>query len=345
MDAGDPVSTSRSPLAQLRAHIDLFQCPRCGGALVAGAEIRCAGCGGSFPVDDGIPRLYVPNDPESEAEVLTGRIRAFYEETPFPDYEDFESIQDLVRKAERGLFARMLNDQIPFGSTVLEVGCGTGQLTNYLGVAQRSVFGADMTLNSLKLAEEFRARNELDNVGFYQMNLYRPTFRNESFDVVLCNGVLCAVADPYRGFRSIAPLVKRGGYLLVGTYNTFGRLITDLRRAIINILGERFAFLDPNLRDEKLGRRKKEAWFADQYRHPHESKHTFGEVLSWFSDNGFDFVYGIPSPKAFQAFHEQTSMFEPQAPGNWLDHLIVQTQLVLRGSQEGGFFVMIGRRR
>jgi SAM-dependent methyltransferase/uncharacterized protein YbaR (Trm112 family) len=339
------LSSPAQALGQMRQHIDIFHCPHCGGTLAADTQVGCLACGRSFTVEDGIPCLYAPTDPQASGEATTRQVRAFYEETPFPNYEDLETIQDLVHKAEKGLFARLLNDQVPFNARVLEVGCGTGQLTNYLGVAQRSMFGADMTMNSLKLANKFRARNELRNVGFYQMNLYRPIFKDESFDLVLCNGVLCASAEPYRGFQSICPLVKRGGHLLIGTYNTYGRLITDFRRGVIRLLGQRFVFLDPHLRNEKLGKRKKEAWLADQYFHPHESKQSFGEVLAWFDKHGFDFVYGIPSPKAFVPFSEDDAMFEPHAAGNWLDHLIVQTELMAKGSYEGGFFVMIGKRR
>ncbi len=323
----------------------LFQCPDCHGALALKAGIRCEDCKREFALDDGVPLLYVPTDPNAPTEILTQEIRAFYEETPFPDYEEFESIGDLIQKAERGLFASQLNDQIPFHSRVLEVGCGTGQLSNYLGVAERNVFGADMTVNSLKCANAFRRANRLDHVGFYQMNLYRPIFREESFDVVLCNGVLCAVADPYAGFQSVSRLVKRGGYLLVGLYNRYGRLITDLRRALIGTFGERFTFLDPNLRSRELGSRKKQAWLADQYRHPNESKHTFGDLLGWFEAEGFEFTYGIPDPKAFSRFQERDALFEPRPMGNSFDHLIVQAQMTLQGSREGGFFSMIGRRR
>ena len=57
------------------------------------------------------------------------------------------SIIDLVKKSEMGYYAKFLNDQIPFNVNVLEVGCGTGQLSNYLGLASRNVFGTDMCLN------------------------------------------------------------------------------------------------------------------------------------------------------------------------------------------------------
>ncbi len=96
----------------------------------------------------------------------------------------------------------MLDESIPYNSTVLEVGCGTGQLTNFLGISCRRVIGTDMCLNSLRLAEDFRREHGLDRVRFVQMNLFKPCFKPEQFDVVLCNGVLHHTADPCGGFQS-----------------------------------------------------------------------------------------------------------------------------------------------
>jgi len=83
----------------------------------------------------------------------------------------------------------------------------------------------------------------------------------------------------------------------------------------------------------------------DQYKNPHESKHTIAEVLRWFDQTGFDFVNSIPKLKAFEAFSEKERLFKPNPKGNWLDHFLVQTRLLFTGSKEGGFFLMIGRRR
>lgn len=69
-----------------------------------------------------------------------------------------------MEKAPRGNFARLLDEQIPGGATVLEVGCGTGQLTSFLGMSwNRRVFGSDICLNSLRLGKGSRDRNNIQN--------------------------------------------------------------------------------------------------------------------------------------------------------------------------------------
>jgi len=331
-------------LDHMKAHIDIFCCPACRGDLeLIDKEIRCLSCYKLFQVEEGIPMLFWPNQWDNPEKDVTEIVKAFYEKSPFPNYDDFEDIGDLVEKAQNTFFANLLNQQLPFNIRVLEIGCGTGQMSNFLGVAKRYVFATDMCLNSLKLGEEFRRKNGLDNVGFYQMNLFKPIFKDESFPVVICNGVLHHTGDPFGGFKTIARLVKRKGYILVGLYNKYGRLITDLRRIIFKITGDRFKFLDPRLRD-RIDKRK-ESWFLDQYKNPHESKHTIGEVLEWFDKTGFDFIYGIPNPKAFEGFDLDDNIFKPHPKGNRFDHFITQLQLFFNGSKEGGFFIMIGRKR
>lgn len=336
--------TSAMP-AQVREHLSVLRCPRCAASLDIASDVgslRCRGCSTVFSVEDGIPELFTAA-PQAVNDV-TERMQEFYEVTPFPNYEDLESIGDLVRKAEGGQFAKCLNEQLPFNIRMLEVGCGTGQLTNYLALAHRTVFGADMCRASLRLAEAFRARHGIARAGFYQMNLFAPPFASESFHVVICNGVLHHTSDPRGGFRSLAQLVKRGGYVLIGLYNRYGRLPTDARRAMFRFSGRRFAALDPQLRS-CASSKKWEAWFRDQYENPHESKHTIGEVLQWFDREGFDFVYGVPNPKAFHGFASSDRMFVPHPKGTIFDHAMVQLASVIQGWREGGLFIMIGQRR
>ena len=322
-----------------------LSCPTGDGGtleLVAHDAMRCRSCGRRYATSDGVPQLFWPHEPLPTGVDPTDAVKAFYEETPFPNYDDHDSLRSLIEKSRRGMYAAELNRALPFNSTVLEVGCGTGQLSNFLGVSCRRVVGADMCLNSLRLAEKFRRTHRLARVRFVQMNLFRPPFRNEQFDVVLCNGVLHHTGDPRKGFETLVPLVKPGGYIIIGLYNRYGRLMNQLRRRFFQLSGGRAQWLDPYLRESTLSRDKRKAWFEDQYRHPHESTHTVDEVLDWFGHTGVTFVRGVPSTTGGPDF--EGGLLQPSAPGSAWDHWRTQLKQIVTGNREGGFFLMIGKK-
>jgi len=323
-----------------------FTCPICGGKLSSlPDQVNCEKCHHVFPKDGGIPQLFWQNDWPADKPDVTRAMQAFYEKTPFPNYDDFDSAEALRLKARRGVFAKLLDEQIRHGSSILEVGCGTGQLSNFLGMTWgRTVVGTDGCLHSLQLAENFRRENEIKGTRFLQMNLFRPVFPPESFDFVVCNGVLHHTSDPYLGFQTIGKLVKRGGFILIGLYNKYSRLATDFRRWMFRVSGDRMQFLDPQIRDRAANQGRKDAWFLDQYKNPHESKHTFGEVQGWFRENGFEFMNSIPKAQG-ESFATDEKLFEPHAPGTALSHFLVQAGETLVGGRDGGFFIMIGRRQ
>lgn len=342
MDSTRPMA--ENALGRLQDHIDLFLCPKCDAGLrIAGDGMECLACGERFAVSDGIPMLFWPSDRSEEADI-TEVVKAFYEETPFPDYDDFDSVASLAKKARQGIFARMLDQQLPPGIRIVECGCGTGQLSNFLSIANRTVFATDMCMNSLRLGQSFAREHQLERVHFMQMNLLRPFLRPESFDLVICNGVLMTLSEPFAGFEAISKLVRPGGYVLIGLYHRYGRLITDARRLVFRITGDRFLSLDPVLRNAEVSSAKKRAWLVDQYKHPRETKHTIAEAVHWLKKSGFSFVKSVPRTKLFQPISDADDLFEAESPGNALERLLVELGMAFRGSREGGFFTVIGRR-
>ena len=333
--------------ALITKNLSVLACPACGASLDASPQsgLRCQGCRRAFQIADGIPRLFWPTESPGAKDV-TDIVKAFYEDTPFPNYDDLDSPERLRAKAEQGLFARLLNEEIPHGARVLEAGCGTGQLSNYLGLTWgRTVFGTDLCINSLKLGTRFKQTHDVGAVAFLQMNLFRPAFRPETFDVVISNGVLHHTGDPRGGFTSILRCLRPGGHIIIGLYNTYARLTTDARRVVFRLTGDRLTFLDPRLRRVALNAGRRRAWFMDQYKHPHESKHTFDEVLRWFDESGVEFVASIPRCVATESFSANERLLAPRGRGSAFDRLVVQLGMLLGGGREGGFFTMIGRKK
>ena len=324
----------------------LLACPSCGGELDKRSEaFSCTKCRRDYAIKNQIPLLFYPSDSAEKQGDVTDIVKEFYENTPFPNYDDFDSRDSLARKATRSIFARLLDEQIPRGAYVLDAGCGTGQLTNFLGMSwDRVVVGADLCLNSLGLANAFRDRHSIMNAHFAQMNLFRPPFRPGVFDLVVSNGVLHHTSDPEGGFHSLLRTLKPGGHAIIGLYNRLGRLPTDWRRALFDRFGDRLGFLDPRLRSATLNEARRQAWFKDQYEHPHEGKFSYDEVLRWFDEAGVDFVFSIPKISG-RALAGRDSLFVPQSSGTRLDRTWTEIEMLLNGGREGGLFIMIGRKR
>lgn len=275
---------------------------------------------------------------------LTGKVKSFYNETPFPNYDDVDTVGDLIRKAQRSQFAQMLDEQVPLKAKVLECGCGTGQLSNFLSVKGRDVVAADLSMSALKLGQQFARSQSLETVNFINMDLFSLPVLNDTFDLVISNGVIHHTNDPRGALKSLGRLVKPGGYISIGLYHYWGRIITDIRRLIFRHSGLRFKFLDPNLRGEKLTIKQK-SWFNDQYCHPHESKHTIRETYSWFEDAGFNCVRSIPSTKLWDSLSPDEPLFKDQDRPSSVEALLKEMSFILNGSKEGGFFIVIARKR
>jgi SAM-dependent methyltransferase len=309
----------------------------------ASTRLSCAHGTHAFPVEADIPCLFAPNEWPAGKSDVTDIVKKFYETTPFPNYDGLNTRDSLRRKAGAGVFARMLDEQISHTASVLEIGCGTGQMTNFLGMGWgRTAIGADLCMNSLKLAQGFRDRFAINNAHFVQINLFRPPFATASFDVVVSNGVLHHTSDCAGAFRSIARLVKPGGVIIVGLYNWLGRLPTLWRRSLIERGSRAAILLDHRLRRDDDARR--EAWFMDQYRHPHETRHSMDELLGWFDAEGFDFTASIPTIGDIE-FSEDMALFETQSAGSRLSRVSSEIEMLLTGGKDGGLYIMIGRKR
>ena len=312
---------------------ELLACPACAAALAA--EWSCRGCGAGYEAPDGIPNLRLGSDTRTDA------VRRFYERAPFPGYPPRDSLAALRARAERSEFARLLDRAIPGDARILEIGCGTGQMSLYLARADRLVIGADLTRGSLLLGAAAARRFGLDRVRFVETDLHRPGLRAGAFDVVYASGVLHHTTNPRASFARVARLARPGGMIVIGLYNAFARIPLRLRRLVARLSRYRWIPFDPVLRERNNEPARREAWLRDQYQHPEEHRHTLGEVQDWFHENGVEYVRAYPSALIGEApeelFARAGDAWPPEA---WLAQLGWMRAL----GQEGGLFVTVGQR-
>lgn len=318
----------------------LLACPACGGGL-GSRSLGCAGCGVVYPIADGVADLRL----RERGDARTETVRTFYGDAPFPGYPPRLTLSALRARASRSEFAMLLDAAIPGDARVVEVGCGTGQMSLFLATAERLVVGADLTRASLELAADAARRFGLRRVRFVETDLFSPGLAAGSFDVVYSSGVLHHTPDPPAAFAAVARLARPGGIVVIGLYNVFARLLHRLRRVIARATRYRVIPFDPVLRDRAAEPARHEAWLRDQYRHPEEHRHTLGEVRRWFRDNDIEYLRAYPSSTLAEATLSGRELFGPSIDDWSVEELLVQLGWLTRLAHEGGLFVTIGRRR
>jgi 2-polyprenyl-3-methyl-5-hydroxy-6-metoxy-1,4-benzoquinol methylase len=311
----------------------LLACPHCGGRI--SADWSCRDCTASFEVMDGVPDLRLASCGRTET------VRRFYAGAPFPGYAASDTLASLRARAERNAFVRLLDLAIPPDARIVEVGCGTGQMSLYLARADRQVIGADLTRQSLLLGADAARRFGVTQVQFIETDLRRPGLALGAFDVVYCSGVLHHTPDPRGAFANVARLARPGGLIVLGLYNVFARMPMRLRRVAARLCGYRWIPFDPVLNDRRGDPERRAAWLRDQYLHPEEHRHTLGDVRSWFAENDVDFVRAYPSALLGD---EPDDLLRP-ADDHWpLEALLAQVAWIGSLGREGGLFVTVGRR-
>jgi len=287
----------------------------------------------------GIPSLFIPN--EADGKEVTDKVRSFYEENPFPNYEGMEEFGELVSKGSKNAFSKNLLDAIGYNKTVLECGCGTGQLSHFLQLNNNHVLGIDMSLSSLALAVEHKKRNGLPRSAFCQMNIFNMAIKDNSFDVVISHGVLHHTFDAKRAFGEIVKKAKPGGVVMVGLYNYYARVPTWLRSKVIGVLGPNIDFV---VRSRIKDTRKADIWIKDQYYNPHETWHSIDEVLGWFKEFGVDYLNCSPAILNTNA-EETEGLFEKTNPGDTYKRVVTQLGWLGSIAREGALFDVIGRKQ
>ena len=84
------------------------------------------------------------------------KVSKFYTSNPFPNYKKDDDKISITQKGNNNFLASKFKKFVGYDKKILEVGCGTGQLSVYFSIGNNNLIVAmDATLESLKVAEKF----------------------------------------------------------------------------------------------------------------------------------------------------------------------------------------------
>jgi ubiquinone/menaquinone biosynthesis C-methylase UbiE len=111
-------------------------------------------------------------------DTTTNKVTKFYKESPFPNYKDNDNKSTILEKGDKNALAAQFKKFIGFKKKVLEVGCGTGQLSIYFSIGTNNeVVGLDPTIESLELAKNFSEKNNISNIKLVNADIFDDVFR------------------------------------------------------------------------------------------------------------------------------------------------------------------------
>ncbi len=173
----------------------------------------------------------VSEEPEKDFMFPTGRPWA--EDLGYP--EELANVPDRAVESFAGVANPFALGRLARGERVLDLGCGAG--TDSLVAAQMvgehgQVTGIDMTPQMLGKARAAAAESRAANVEFVEGEAERLPFPDESFDVVISNGVIDLIPDKDAVFSELHRVLVPGGRMQIADVTIQNPVSAEGRRNI-----------------------------------------------------------------------------------------------------------------
>ena len=186
--------------------LPLLACPKCQADLHR--VEACDNCSAEFPVQDGV-RSYIPHDAVRDVTYRFTSARS----TPGPGFEAALSYPPQCGAAGNVYHLDLAHlaviDRLSPGARVLEIGCGGGQMREFLASRGIAYIGVDISAN-----ERVTADLQVHGGPDLLCDAHFLPFRDQSFDLVYSSAVTEHLASPYLVAQEVFRTLKPGGHYL-----------------------------------------------------------------------------------------------------------------------------------
>jgi SAM-dependent methyltransferase len=237
-------------------------------------------------------------------------VRAFYESHPYPaPLHSLDKHRELYRNPDRRRAHSFLLWPTQAQRTrreILVAGCGTSQAAAHaMREPDAHVTGIDISEASLRHTCDLQRKYDLRNLDLHRLAVEEVGELGQTFDEVVCTGVLHHLSDPDIGLRALRDVLAPDAALHVMVYAAYGRagiyMMQDYCRLLgvratneeLQDLGELIGALSDDHPIADVVRRAKDFRrpnaLADALLHPLDRAYTVPQLYAWLGRCGLKF--------------------------------------------------------
>ena len=245
----------------------------------------------------------VPSDPADE-------VRDFYESHPYPaPIGNLDRHRDLYLNPDRRRALSLLlwpTEKPRANREILVAGCGTSQAAIHaLREPDARVTAIDISETGLRHTRNLQQKYRLRNLDLHRLAIEQVRELGQTFDQIVCTGVLHHLADPDIGLRALHNVLAPNGAMHLMVYATYGRagiyMMQDYCRLLgigateaeLRELGTTIAALSAEHPVAGVARRAKDFRnpdaLADALLHPQDRAYTVPQLYAWLERCGLSF--------------------------------------------------------
>jgi SAM-dependent methyltransferase len=182
----------------------------------------------------------------------TKAIRVFYESHPYPPpvaslERRLDTYRDPRRRRAQNLLLWPLEKSLPDRS-ILVAGCGTSQAARHALMEPRArVTAIDLSETSLRHTRDLQQKHDIRNLQLHRLAIERIGELGQTFEQIICTGVLHHLSDPDAGLRALRDVLARDGAMHIMVYAPYGRAGIAMMQEYCRLLG--IGVRDDELRD------------------------------------------------------------------------------------------------
>lgn len=220
--------------------------------------------------------------------MIENKIKKFYSNLHFPGRYTWEDLKFYEEQGIHNIYLKEINKVMRDDIDVLDVGCGTGLISNLFADKYKCNITAVDFSDGIDYAKKFAQDNRIKNVKWVKKDFLQ--FKTEKkYDVIICCGVLHHIPDYPIALDKMKSLLKPGGKLVLAVYNKYGKILKQ--------------FFNINYNCDIL--------YRDQEHNPFELSFTHKQVLTMCDD----MVFHSASPSVSNQLVDFSAWFNSENGG------------------------------